>query len=269
MGLETNICRRGHVYYLRARVPKDLVSRLKRHEIWKSLGERHPSVARALAAKARLRLFQLFDFLRASPLLTDEQIQISIKNFFKAELEFDAVQRRTPGLFRVNDTATQKAALSVFINELREHSARGEFVLIEDEARAIAQGLKIDPEAEKKDFQKLQQYIARTKIDAARVALARWDGDWTAEGPLDPLVISAMDRPSTFDEKASEAVALPPIKAAPRVIRSAKTVNEVLNEFLKERDTGKRGYEPGYRQSISWFTEHFGTDRTIDSLTCH
>tara|TARA_R110002074_G_C12556318_1_gene667131 strand:- start:10408 stop:12180 length:1773 start_codon:yes stop_codon:yes gene_type:complete len=267
MGLETNVCRRGHVYYLRARVPKDLVSRLKRREIWKSLGERHPNAARALAANERLRLFQLFDFLRATPLLTDDQIQICVKNFFKSELEFDAEQRRTPGLFRARDTATHKAALSIFINELREHSAIGEFVLIEDESRAIAQDVKIDPEVDKRDFQKLQQYIARTKIDAARVALARWDGDWTTEGPLDPLVISAMERPSTFDEKAVEAITSPPIKAAPRVIRSAKTVNEVLNEFLKERDTGKRGYEPGYRQSISWFTEHFGTERTIDSFT--
>lgn len=263
--------RRGGVYYLRARVPRDLLLKVRRREIWKSLGERNAAAARTLAAKARLCLFELFDHIRNEPLITDTEIQHGIRDFYRNELALDAAIRRSPRPLSGTDADFHVWMLSELQTELKDHLTRGEFVLVEDEARALLERRGISPKAAGPRYRELLQGIMRAKLEATRVELDRWRGDWTNEKPRDPLlrgVLKESPEAATSAPTTSESAAItPPPKVDPRRLRSGKTVLEVLEKFLKERGTDRLGYEDEFRQSISWFIDHFGHSRTIDSFT--
>ena len=64
MCLATNIVRRGARYYVRCRVPADLVKALGRKEIWKSLGTSDPKEAKRKAHPALAELQREFDAQR-------------------------------------------------------------------------------------------------------------------------------------------------------------------------------------------------------------
>lgn len=270
MALETNVCRRGGVYYLRARVPKDLLLKVRRREIWKSLGEKNAAVARMLAAEGRLRLFELFAHLRTTPLLTDDQTQHLIRTFYTRELALDASMRRKPGLYTINDAEYQTSSLTALENELVQHLSIGEFVLVEDETQALVQehGLKVDSNAP--SYRKLLQGITRAKLEATRAELKRWRGDWSEDEPRDSLIKRLLtDRVIKMSPAASGAAISPSSvpRGAPRYARSEINMTELLELFLKERGTGRAAYAAEFKTPVESFNDYFGSSRAISTIS--
>lgn len=75
----THIHRRGGLYHLRCRVPKDLVQIVGRHEIRRSLCTASPSQAKVQAAKLYVRLSEAFDQIRQMDNPKDELIHLLLE----------------------------------------------------------------------------------------------------------------------------------------------------------------------------------------------
>lgn len=100
MSLVTNVFRRGGSYYFRTRVPQRLRALVGRKELWKSLRTKDPLAARQRASLASLLTDQLWRDLErgmssSSAPLSDHQLEFLIASWLKAELDRDAVLRRT------------------------------------------------------------------------------------------------------------------------------------------------------------------------------
>jgi hypothetical protein len=75
VGLQTNVIRRGAVYYYRVSVPADLMAIVRRREIWRSLGTSDPLLARRRAILAGLATHAWFDDLRKKPMSEHEEYE--------------------------------------------------------------------------------------------------------------------------------------------------------------------------------------------------
>ena len=82
MRLATNIMRRtgSKNYYVRITVPVDLVTKLKKSEIWRSLRTSNPAEAKRLSRPVLDRYEREFRRLQSLHSLTDEQLQTAIWN---------------------------------------------------------------------------------------------------------------------------------------------------------------------------------------------
>jgi hypothetical protein len=69
MSLATNVIRRGGRYVYRARVPADLVARLGRFEIIRSLKTADPGMARRRASRVGSSFHLIWDKVRNDPML--------------------------------------------------------------------------------------------------------------------------------------------------------------------------------------------------------
>lgn len=100
------LSRRGGIYYLRVRVPHDLVERVGRFEIRRSLGVARSDQARMLAAKYAARVFEVFSMLRSEQNSKAEIVEI-IQSVF-SDLSFDL--ERHPFAFKASDVDQELAA---------------------------------------------------------------------------------------------------------------------------------------------------------------
>ncbi|WP_300295585.1 site-specific integrase [Ferrovibrio sp.] len=91
MALSTNLVRRGGIYYFRCRVPNDLVARLGRTELSRSLATANPDVARRRGRWAAHLVEQVWLLVREC--MSPEQIDDVIRRWLKAELDKDEVAR--------------------------------------------------------------------------------------------------------------------------------------------------------------------------------
>lgn len=76
--IASHIHRRGGVYHLRCRVPRDLLQRVRRQEIRRSLGTSSPSEAKVRAARLYGRLMTAFEEIRGMSDLQQELVDLLI-----------------------------------------------------------------------------------------------------------------------------------------------------------------------------------------------
>lgn len=86
MAGQTNLIRRQTTYYFRCLVPSDLVGRMGRQELRRSLRTRSPARARILGARARILADALFEQVRQRPMTKDEIDQL-VRLFYQRQLE--------------------------------------------------------------------------------------------------------------------------------------------------------------------------------------
>lgn len=75
MGLQTNVVRRGAVYYYRIAIPADLAPVISRREIWRSLGTSDPQLARRRAVLAGLAAHTWFEDLRKKHMSEQDDLE--------------------------------------------------------------------------------------------------------------------------------------------------------------------------------------------------
>ena len=96
MGLASNITRRAGSsrYYVRAWVPKELQSTLRKKELWKSLGTADPKEAKQLARGVLIQWERDFETLRTKRSFTEHELQSAIWNRYSELLQADERKRR-------------------------------------------------------------------------------------------------------------------------------------------------------------------------------
>lgn len=203
MALSTNLVRRGGIYYFRCRVPNDLVARLGRAELSRSLATANPDVARRRGRRAAHLVEQVWLLVREC--MSPEQIDDVIRRWLKAELDKDEVARTNTAF--AGDYAAQRGidvkvvASEMFgsdaaakMDEWLRHAqdARWEEAepwantIIRDQSLAIVKGSD--------EYRLLCLRLLPALVDFHNIRLERAEGNWSRqiELPAAPMVSSEL-----------------------------------------------------------------------------
>ncbi len=253
MSLATNVIRRGGRYAYRARVPVDLVARLGRFEITRSLKTADPGMARRHASRVGSSFHLIWDKVRNDPMLSREQIDELIRTYFHELLEADRMWRVADmGEFdwKNSDVADVLAIIGdeKEVDEAIERSGKHPRHFVRDFLNstahvnlkvALAQNdwheadlfmpdflakHKIDAPKGTIKYRFIQQGLIRAYVDATRIMMERSNGNWAA-GSEDPLFQGPPPSPA------------PSVFQSPTVTPLApkESLSELLERFLMEK----------------------------------
>lgn len=243
------LMRRAHGFYIRIRVPADLVDRVGVVELRRALGPMTLNSARSLASLAGSRLRGIFEMLRQIDSLSDQEVANLIKDAFaatKARVDRPyVVHTAEPWMERreqqhlaeehLADLEQQRDA-GIFSSEVIRFAER--FA----EAKSIALGGG-SPER----LRMIAEGFARVLIEADRCFIHRLEDSVTPFRPQDELF-------SQGPRDLSEKVGL--------------TLNELIKAYLRAhkstwRPKTYRTHEP----KLQLLADYLGGDRVADSIT--
>jgi integrase len=289
VSLQTHLFRRGAFYYHRIRVPLDLARRFGRKELAISLWTPNPDVARRRGHVASMLANRLFDRVRLSQMLTEDQIRSLTVEYYRELLRDDELWR--VGTRPVNwkdDVEAREYLLNYFLVETDEElekalgaSILGPYEAIEIERRLTEED-SITTAQQEWDWlygeSFVDEYLAKKGItvakgsseygrlvirflqarrEALRVSRQRSEGNWSAESQ-DPLLRHAM---TAVPAPAESVVKVEQINNPP--------IWELVDKFIEERR--RRGDRPKplgeVRTSLKWFIDSFGKDKAVESYT--
>ncbi len=286
MCLATNLVRRGATYYVRARVPKDLLAHMGRAEIWRSLGTKDPQEARRLLPAAMADLHRLFDDCRlqrdhdgaamppstSPPRFSADELRRFAQEFYEHELATDARER-------VN-------GLSVEMVQLRQRTAQiqgqdlgmtGNSVHVHHAADAIFEryGWQVRPPTEEDtgqgkegtpilrrddpSYREVCQWLMRAKAEAFHRMSERDRGNFGGR-PADSVLAPAAPAASSSGPPPAPLVATP-------VAQPGETLAELHEKYLAERQDITAEWRLTNRAIIRLFVEHIGAGRAVSSIT--
>lgn len=113
MGISTNVFRRKGRYWFRIRVPVDIVHRVGRRELWRTLRTADPLVARRRAVLATGTTFTIWQRVRSDMSLSKAQIDQLVVEHFDGTLRADEVSR-------IADHSTDPRTAHMLLPALRE-----------------------------------------------------------------------------------------------------------------------------------------------------
>lgn len=210
MGSVANVVQRGRTFHFRRRVPIDLRRRLGRHELVRSLGTSDIRTAKLKACRLYVAAEELFSILRATPMLTDDQLAHLVRDFYDTMLAGENAGRLTRG-------PLPEGVREARVTQYATMAARGREALAGnhlDEAAFIAeamlkrQGIAIKDLAPA-EAARAKQAMLRAGIDLSEALKARYEGDFNYE-PRDRLLKATLTEPPA---KAWPAPAATPMAA--------------------------------------------------------
>jgi integrase len=293
MSLQTHLFRRGAFYYHRIRVPLELARRFGRKELAISLRTPDPELARRKGHVASMLANRLFDRVRLSQMLTEEQIRSLTVEYYQELLRDDELWRvdSRPVNWK-DDVEAREYLLNYFLVETDEElekalgrSILGPYEAVEIERRLTEEesiktaqqefdwaygksfvegylakrGLTVAPDTP--EYRRLAMAFLRARREALQISRARSDGNWAADSE-DPLFRHAMMPESRLTSVPVESVAkVEQIDNPP--------MWELVDKFIEERR--RRGDRPKplgeVRTSLKWFIDSFGKDKAVESYT--
>lgn len=258
----TSLTRRDAAYYFRQRVPVDLVARIGRRELRRSLGTSSPQQARSLVAKARARADDLFDYLRRNPMLTEDDCKFYARWWHKACLDHDWDWKQMAALLPdqageinadfIRNRAQTEADIIAELN-----SGDISRVVFEAEMALTEDGRAEDADENNADFRRLCAYMLRGALEATRKARAEETGDFTYE-VRDPL----------FKGIEQSFIPSPAIMTPPASVPS-RSLDTLIEPFINEK-TGAGTSDKtlnDYRATLALFQQVVGGDRSITAIT--
>lgn len=205
--LETNLLRRGSIYYFRSRTPADLKAILKRTELWRSLQTSCPRVARRRCLLAKALAQQLYETVRRTPVITEQAVSSLVQEFYRRDLELDRVQRLYPVDKGMAEFLTH--CRTSLLSELKRHLARGEFTLIMWATDDVIERHGLSFERDSPEYRNLCQGLMRAWIEATERYLERDQGFFGGE-PRDPLVRPSVEQSSLAGPRGTVRCELSP-----------------------------------------------------------
>ena len=196
MGFLANVVQRGRTFHFRRRIPADLRRRIGRHELVRSLGTGDIRAAKLRACRLYVAAEELFSTLRATPMLTDDQIAHLVRDFYDTMLAGENAGRLTRGPLpegvreaRVTQYATMatKGREALAGNRLDEVAFVAEMML---KHQGIAIRDLVPAEAAR-----AKQAMLRAGIELSEALKARYEGDFSYE-PRDKLLKATLAEPS-------------------------------------------------------------------------
>lgn len=281
MALATNIWRRGARYYYRARVPADLIARVGRRELSRSLDTADPTTARLRGLRAGALLHAIWGTIRANN-MTQQEIDELLRRWFRERLDKDRLDRLRPwhkdelderneilAEFKWTDTTVEP------IDPLPQHQweadeAEDEREEWEHRLRAYRldtaapyvddilerNGVTLDPNSA--EYKLLCQGVCRGMIEFWRIAKARAQGDWVDEvrDPLfKPFPASVPLVPLERVEQRPKARSLGP----------SIPLADLLERCLKERRVVPKT-QHDYRTALRALTDVMGREKPIEAI---
>lgn len=263
MTIQTNLIRRDRTYYFRARVPADLVARIGRNELKRSLGTTAVQIARTRAARARALADDLFLRVRGAPMLTEDEIAGLVRRFYATVVKDSVVQRHIADQVENEGGDVGLEALIAGRRELEQRIkhdlARSRFDLVMFDADTMlfdlgrtdivsdgpkdVTGRRPTIIHDEVSYLTLCRGMMRALLEATRKAAAEDDGDFAFE-PKDPLVATPPPPPVTSTGgSGSVQVAPPPVTSAGgsgsvQVVPTAPTgpsIGSLVDSFITQK----------------------------------
>lgn len=216
MAISTNVVRRkgSRRYYARLGVPKDLQKRLRKRELWKSLGTADFKEAKRLARPILDQWEREFSEVRKARIFTDAELQDAVwTRYLELLTEDERFRRSLPNdeqlneiwehlenefgdydlnAYRILETIrdqfqTVQAERTTRFATLKGDTARGETRLVADIVRDVIAARRLDLERNSEGYRRLAQGLQRAELEALNRSQERDGGDWSGQ-PRDKLV---------------------------------------------------------------------------------
>jgi integrase len=247
MSLQRNVVRRGATYYFRISVPADLVGRLGRREIWKSLKTKDSATARIRAALAQFKILDEFGRLRAMAVFDRDAMAQSLVAAVHGDPE--TIERRKREAEQRARVVTEMAPdlIADLVHEFYQQE------LLEDEDWRISDRPSVDLEEGSFDWDFLTSYgdtpdEVKAYCASHRIKMA----DLVRYEDAGHKVWHYQDRVDKGDWQAGEDIAEPFLRA--------KGLLETTTEMNYRRLCNRlmHAYCDGLRARIAWFEGNWG-----------
>ncbi len=246
------LMRRAHGYYIRVRVPADLMDRVGVVELRRSLGPMPFNTARALASQAGSRLKGVFAMLRDVNNLTDQEVANLIKDAFaevKATVDRPYVVRSTDPWWERQE---QRHYAEEHMANLERQRDSGDFdtdapeVMRFADEYAAAKGIALAGGSPER-LRMIAEGFARVLIEADRCFVHRLDDSVAPYQPQDELF-------SNGPRDLSEKVGL--------------TLDELIKAYMRaHKATWRPKTYRTHAPKLQLLCEYLGGDRLADSIT--
>jgi integrase len=189
-----NTLRRAGVYYFRRAIPIDVQRRLRRAELCCSLRTNRPGIAHSSARHLYLRSEELFDFIRLSPMLSENQLARLVQEFYATVLDRENQLRLLGRLSTDEAGRTEKIAYWADVAErTRQDLATNNFASADATAARAIHQLGLTGQLATHEVRQIQQALLRGGADLAEALKARYEGNFAYE-PKDPLLRMELER---------------------------------------------------------------------------
>lgn len=269
LGKTSDLVRRGAVYYCRRRCPKHLLRPGSKPELSMSLGTTDKSVALSRLDDARRDLMRRFMepaakaptfriFSRSlgpvwptdatlSILMPDQAATLARTFFFETLRGIDAEPPLPSGLAR-EDVATLRVELEDRLARLTGPEDLDEIDHVFGAKATVLQNAGLRAEADGEACNLLHNYLRRAMAQAARIRLARLDGDFSTQitdALFEVTPLSGTDVEQTINETATEATGTTPLDPT------------LVDQWAKERKVSAKGVDK-HRAVARWFRDRGG-----------
>lgn len=194
-----HILRRGDVYHWRRRVPRELVCRIGRRELLKSLQTRHKPTALCRARELSTAADSLFTVIMNTPTLSAEQIDDLARQWFRqivAQWETKTVVReKFQSLLSVGGTPLAPEAEASVLEGMR---VRVQKALAENDlnpsvniADALLRDAGLDIPDDSPEYKRLCLTVLRAQAEYFKLTAAWRNGNFGV-APTDPLFAASL-----------------------------------------------------------------------------
>jgi integrase len=259
LSLATNVVRRGSRYYIRLRVPSDLVSNLGRAELWRSLGTSDPREARRRSPNALSAVYEEWEQARqaaaAAPAgrdLTEDELRKYAGEFYEWELERDSLDRRSNARsFLLIDPRTLDLNRQDAIKMINTGES---YYQVDHFIQLIAKRDGLAHREEHPTYRQLGQTLLRVLLETQNRARERDEGRFDGQ-PVDPILLPKP--PSAACQADLQNVI--PLRPSPAPLRgSGPVLGKLLEPYLADKKGLSAEWQGTQRAILDLFLDFIG-----------
>ncbi|MBX9761369.1 MAG: site-specific integrase [Beijerinckiaceae bacterium] len=209
-----NVVLRGRVYHFRRPVPPKLKIRLNATALCCSLRTSDRRLAHRHARHLYLMSEDIFERLRADPMLSDAQIALMVQDFYDHILKLENGGRLRTG--RLPEPVRQRKArrFADLADSFRADLGANHFERVSQSSSSVLAKHGLADDVSHQDHRRLQQALLRGWIEIASAIQARYNGDFSYT-PEDALLAERVDEAFATPQAPSAAVSAASQEIAP------------------------------------------------------
>jgi integrase len=255
LSISSYLMRRSGRYYVRIRVPLDLVQAIGKKEIQKSLFTSDPNEARYKAPAVITSIRESFKKVQGRHKPTEADFIRYSKHFYDREVKIDLFERAA---VHGDEDYIPVVALSKmsrqsgFEQDIRDHLASGETTLVEWAADEIIESDHLDCPRSSTHYGKLCQHLLRAWLESIKRSTERDSGTFDGT-PTDPILLAINDDTNTSTQADTTLGAmLPSIHRELEIAEATKNEHRVAVNLFDEA-VGQKPIKSITKQDIVHF----------------
>lgn len=258
--------KRGDRYYLRARVPKELVASYKKSEIKRSLGTADRREAEKLVRIESAKIEREFEDRKRSLAVKDQPLE-TVPAYVLEDIVRQWLVQHLARMEGSDDTfmasedelVEWRTNIEQDISEYRSAIARRDTSLVYSEAKMLLAGKNIAPETDQKAFRKFCLLLLRARLEAAQRGLQDLQSEARTRQPVVGLFLNT---------SAPVASPAPPQTSNP-VSSSSILLGDLID--LHAKHLQRKAVSPkttlGYKIIIKTLEELFTRNKPVNEIT--